>query len=190
MITYKGTLKQILSQEIPKDWIKQGITAEKKVGGVVIPGKPYYWLPVHRIKEVLNNIGDWEIEHTQVITTQNTMTVLLKLKVLDKVVYGGASKPIGTGEATFQLVEAFAIKNAAAKLGRLLGSELNNDIDEPETVKSELQMLSELFEAKKQFLNADKIKDANRIIDSKDVSSYSKLFKLLNDLGVPEVKKY
>ena len=168
-LSFSGTPEEILAQPIPKEWIRQGKTKD---------GKEYNWIPVHRIKEVLNNIGKWDIEIVQVLPTNSTMTVLLKLTLLGRTVYGGATKPMGTGEATYQLVEAFAIKNAASKLGVLLGSELNNDIDAPDD--SELQKLIDLYESKKKKVPAGAQINYDRIIKTKEHNSYEKMRKELN----------
>jgi len=86
---------------------------------------------------------------------------------------------------------AYAEKNAYDSLGRLFGGEIQKDalqFNENMAMYAkafyevpEFEDLKELYDLKKEALTADEIFNAERILNNKEIKSYSKLYKILQD---------
>jgi len=90
-----------------------------------------------------------------------------------------------------------AVKNAAKKLGKMFGANLNRDeeIDSVvvfnkgvmEKTQDNHKAMSDLFELKKDFIPANDFDDVKSVIDKKQVKAYSRIKDYLEKIKIPEV---
>jgi len=84
----------------------------------------------------------------------------------------------------FPMAKSFAIKDAAEHLGKLFGRDINRkDVIEykPDEITYDWPMIEELFVLKSESLTPNEYQDCRRIIDEKEVKSFSKLYKTLQN---------
>lgn len=139
----------------------------------------YVTVRVHYLNPV---IGDWDyhdgIGACQLQTAKGTSPADL------------ANINNGALAMAFPIAKTVAIKDACDHFGKLFGSDLNRkdtlvfSADEKLSAKlTEAEQLhvdlSELLELKKASLSESELKNANRILENKEVSSYKKLSTLL-----------
>lgn len=100
-----------------------------------------------------------------------------------------SNKKAGALDMGFPKLKAECIKNAANSLGKMFGRDLNRG-GKADTFKGliskdapvDLDNLAALFELKRELMASENITHAERIINNKEVNSYSKLFKELQAL--------
>lgn len=139
----------LMNAEPPHSWIKNHpiISTEVVVDGKKIK-KPLQYIPIERIEYLLTRIfSKWRVEIREVQLIANSVTVTVRLHYLD-VVSGEWDWQDGIGAAPLQTdrgagasdwnaiksssvqigvpaAESYAIKDAAEKLGKLFGKDLN-----------------------------------------------------------------
>ena len=190
-------LNLLLNQEVPKQWIKQHPFA-----------KNVQYLPIDKVEFLLTRIfQEWRCEVIDYKQVFNSVTCHVRLHYLNPT-SGAWSYHDGVGAVGVQVdkgsnasdlnaikqdavmkalpaAKSYALKDAADHLGKLFGRDLNRK-DTLEFVGSyvgvddQLEALKSLYEEKKHLLNVEEQENAKRIIETKEVKSYSKLSKLLN----------
>ena len=146
----KDSLIQVLlNQEPPKAWLKEHPIARKEIMVNGVKQKvPLLYIPIERIEWLLTNIFvrfEVKVKWTKLIA--NSVEVCVKLKVYDHVMSrwikhdGVGAAPLqtdsGAGAVEFDKIksnavqialpaaESYAIKDAAEKLGKIFGKDLN-----------------------------------------------------------------
>lgn len=128
--------RSILDKEPPKSWVKQLGTE------LNAQGKPVMYLPIDRVEYLLTNIYtwfEWQIKDVkQLFRNTVVVTVTLSYRDLDgelRTVDGVGATQIAN-EATSQRdvprAEALARMNAAKKLGKIFGRDINREMVEVE----------------------------------------------------------
>ena len=201
----ENALMVIVNQEPPKQWVMNHPTAKVKKNGVTIP-VPY--LPVSRVEYLLTRIySKWWLEIKAVQCIANSCVVTVRLYVINPItgatewMDGVGASPIQTDAGmgamdwnhakahgvmiSVPAAETYAFKDAAEKFGKLFGKDLARDasIDYSELLKKDDTVteedLRQLFKLKKDSMSADEIRNAERILDGKEVKSYRTLHKQL-----------
>jgi len=202
----ENNLMVLLNQNPPKEWIKiHPFIFNKDDKGKSIP---YLYIPRERVEYVLSRIYvKWWLEIKSVSLIGNSVVSIVRLYVKNPINQevefqdGVGASPIQTdknaGAIDFNQMktgaiqiaapssETYAFKDAAEKLGKLFGKDLNvRDIDYNPLIKTtvDLQQLIELFEIKKDCLSPEDLQHAERIINEEESKSYSKLFNQLKSL--------
>ncbi len=205
----KDAVFQVLVNQIPKkEWVKQHPIIKKKVNG---ENKPWEYIPIERVEWLLTNIFvKTRVEIKTVSLIGNSVVVTVRLFYFNQIDKewdwqdGVGAQPLqtdsGAGAIEFDKLksgavqmaapaaESYAVRDAAEKIGKLFGKDLNRDDQtvydnmadkfSPEPTVEELQIL---LDQKVQFLDKDQFNDAKRVIETKEVRSYKKLLKMLTD---------
>ncbi len=149
MITKNTALAQILNAEPPKSWIAFHPTIRKKkmINGVET-SVPLEYLPIERVEYLLTRIfGKWKFEIKESDVKANSIQCIGRLHYIDPVTGeydwqdGVGAAPLqtnaGAGATDFNQIksaavqmaapaaESWAIKDAAEKLGKIFGKDLN-----------------------------------------------------------------
>lgn len=199
----------LLNQEPPKEWMAQHPTI--KVKNSESQSVPLTYLPRERVEWLMIRIfGGYRIEIKSVQTIANSVCVTVRLHVFNPVT-GKEEWQDGVGAAPIQTdagagamdwnkakaggvqmaapsAETFAFKDAAEKYGKIFGRDLNskNEIEYSSLLKQDkaidVSELTELFEIKKEHLSKVELKNAERILENQETSSYAKLHKQLATL--------
>lgn len=153
-VLQKDSLIQVLlNQEPPKAWLKEHPLAKKEI---VVNGQkqkvPIQYIPIERVEWLLTNIFvRWSVKIKWSKLIANSVEVCVKLKVYDHVMNrwikhdGVGAAPLqtdsGAGAVEFDKIksnavqialpaaESYAIKDAAEKLGKIFGKDLNRATD-------------------------------------------------------------
>lgn len=201
-------LNKTLNQEPLKQWVKQHPTVKKDV---FVEGKkekaPLEYIPVGRIEMMLKQVfGTFHVDIKREGQIANSVYVTVTLSVPDPIHSGQFIRQDGIGASPLQTdsgagaiewdkikasavqialpaAESYAIKDAAEKLGKLFGGDLNRADEisfqpvygEPVTLE-DLQML---FDLKAENLSPLELEQAQRILKEQDKTSYVKLHNLL-----------
>lgn len=198
-----NALTVLLNQEPPKDWVKEHPIAKIKKDGKSVPVK---YVPIERIDYLLKRIyiGDFHEIKFPPCVLGNSVCVTVTLYVKNPISgewehqdgVGAVPMQTDAGEGATALdklksnavqlaapaAESYARKDAAEKLGKLFGRDLNvADIDYYGIYRQPIDEneLIELYELKKASLNSRDQLNAERIINEKEKPSYNKLYHLL-----------
>lgn len=202
-------LNQLLSTPPPQKWIKNHPYVNVKV---ITEGKeksvPLQYLPVERVKFLLTRIFQrWEWQIKTASQLFNSVTVIGTLKVLDPITgewiqndgIGAVGVQTDAGKSASDMAsiktdavmkaapaaESYALKNAAEKFGLIFGGNLMKDVAPFTPTYAQpvsYEELSELYELKKDVLNEEDRSNAERILNNREVKSYSKLQRQLQGL--------
>lgn len=187
---------RILNQPPPAQWIK----TNKYAGNSL-------YLPIDKVEYLLKTLfKKHKIEILGCITTFNAVTVTVRVHYFHPIelewyfydgigasevqTKAGASASDLAAISTNALAmaapkaETEAIKDACHKFGNVFGANLNrNEIIVYDTEKPvNHETLTELFELKGEQLTSELFKNAEKIINNKEIASYNKLFKYLQSL--------
>ena len=201
-----NALMVILNQPPIQNWLKEHPHAKTKdANGNTVPAK---YLPIERVEYLLPRIfGKWwvEVKDTKVIANSVCVTVRLFVKnpVTGETDWndGIGASPIQTDSGKGAMdwnfakasgvqmaapsAETYAIKDAAEKFGKIFGKDANRqtNIDYTSLLKDRTQInkedLQELYDLKKERMSKYEILNAERILSTNEVKSYSKLHKTL-----------
>ena len=187
----------LLNQEPKQDWVKGHPIAKKKVNGKYIP---IDYIPIERIEWLLTNIFiKWRVEILDTKLIANSVTVTVRLHYRDPItgewdwIDGIGAAPLQTDEGSsatdwnkikssavmiaVPAAESYAVKDAAEKLGKLFGKDLNRadkimydtlqgKFAEPESMESKTQelinLIDELPELGLQAMYKDDLKKARK----------------------------
>ena len=205
-----NALMVILNQEPPKTWLKKHPTATKKIkkpdGSEVTIAAEY--LPIERVEYLLSRIFiKWWVEVKSTSIMANSVCVTIRLYVINPITNetewndGVGAKSIqtkkGAGAMDWQQVqdagvmmalpsaESYAIKDAAEKWGKLFGKDINrqDEIEYGSLLKQyDWEALNELKELKSEQIPKEEIDGIERVINTKEVKSYKKVFNYLSRL--------
>jgi hypothetical protein len=141
----QNDLNVLLNQEPKKDWILKHPIAKKKVGDSKVP---IDYLPIERVEWLLTSIFvKWHTEIKAVQLIANSVVVTVRLYYLNPVTNeldyqdGVGAAPLQTDEGAsatdwtkikssavmiaVPAAESYAVKDAAEKIGKLFGKDLN-----------------------------------------------------------------
>jgi len=196
----ENQLMVLLNQDPPENWVKEH---------PFIKGHKY--LPIGRVEYLLRRIFTlYKIEVLKTGVIFNAIEVTVRVQVKNPITGEWISHD-GVGACELQtmkdtgslkldmsnvnksavqmalpIAKSLAIKDACDHFGKLFGSNLNhkeyldfNPLLKQSVDPEELQML---FEMKREFLTAEQINYAERVIKNKEVDSYQKLHKELQSL--------
>jgi len=201
-------LNFLLNQEPPKSWIKEHpyIKSTNAKGQKV----PYIYLPIDKTEYLLRKIyKEFQIEIIREGTSFNGVYVVVKVHYKDFIsnewrFHDGigsiqlqtkkGSSPAdlsninnGALSMAFPLAKTLAIKDACEMFGKLFGSDLNRrdtlgaSMDAPMlTSEEKLTVLKELIDNEKLVIDEEDRLNIERIIEKKEVLSYDKVIKMLN----------
>jgi hypothetical protein len=207
----QNALNILLNQPPKDDWLKPHPTAIKKVNGKSVP---VVYLPIERIEYLLTKIFlKWRVEINDVKLIANSVVVTVRLYYQDPIsgVWdwqdGVGATPLQTdkdaGATNFDRIksnavmigtpaaESYAIKDAAEKIGKLFGKDMNraDQINYDNLIfdgegnsingKVTLEDIQVLFGLKKEALSETEIIDIERIIKNQEKTSYQKVYKIL-----------
>lgn len=185
----------LLSQEPPEAWVKIQPFAKSK------------YITIEKVEFLLTRIfQEWKVEVISYCALFQSIGVHVRLHYKHPVTgqwsyqdgLGAVSVQTDAGQSAANLAaiksdavmkalpaaESYAVKDAAEKLGKLFGKDLNRkDVIEqsfsyfkqPITNES----LKELFEENADKLSKEEFENAKRILDNKEESSYRKLYNKL-----------
>lgn len=193
----------ILNTPVPESWVKRHPYVKIEIEG---KNQQLPYIPVKRVKYLLKRIYgkyEWEIKSCQQLL--NSIVVVGRLTVVNPIT-GEKESNDGVGAAAIQMnagatqgdlsaikanaiqigapaAESYALKNAAEKFGDIFGGNIY-DVDRTGYVpvyndETRLSEIVDLFEQKKISLTPDDVKNAERIINSRETNSYNKLYNLL-----------
>lgn len=153
MLQKDSLIQVLLNQEPPKAWLKDHPMAKKEI---VVNGEkkkvPIQYIPIERVEWLLTNIFvRWTVEIRWTKLIANSVEACVRLKVYDHVMDrwikldGVGAAPLqtdsGAGAVEFDKIksnavqialpaaESYAIKDAAEKLGKIFGKDLNRATD-------------------------------------------------------------
>lgn len=140
------------------------------MNAVEVTVRVHYFNPATETMEFHDGVGAQELQ-----TKKDTGSLKLDMSNVNS----------GAVAMALPIAKSVAIKDACDHFGDLFGANLNRkdalvftgDGDLMNSVS--LEELTELFELKKEGLDATMLSDATRIISNKETASYHKLFKLL-----------
>lgn len=140
------------------------------MNAVEVTVRVHYFNPATETMEFHDGVGAQELQ-----TKKDTGSLKLDMSNVNS----------GAVAMALPIAKSVAIKDACDHFGDLFGANLNRkdalvftgDGDLMNSVS--LEELTELFELKKEGLDATILSDATRIISNKETTSYHKLFKLL-----------
>jgi len=200
-------LNVILNTPVPANWIKEHPMVKISINGQsrplpYIPVKRVKYL----LKRIFGKY-QWEIKECKQVL--NAMVVVGKLTITNPVTgeiesqdgVGAASIQMDKGATQGDLsaiksnaiqigapaAESYALKNAAEKFGDIFGGNIydidstayspvfGSDVRNPIPIED----LTALYEMKKEALSPDDIINADRIISTKEINSFNKLFTYL-----------
>jgi len=149
MTTRNTALSVLLNAEPQKHWIKKHpfVNVDKEVNGVKTK-VPLEYIPVERVEYLLTRIfGRWKLEVKESGIVANSIQVIVRLHYIDPVTGewewqdGIGASPLqtnsGAGATDFNQIksaavqmaapaaESYAMKDAAEKLGKIFGKDLN-----------------------------------------------------------------
>lgn len=199
-------LMVLLNQTPPDSWFKEHPMAKTKdEQGRTVPAK---YMPIERTEWLLSRVFQiWWVEVKNVQLLANSVCVTVRLFVKNPAT-GTEWFQDGIGAAPIQTdagasatdwskvkssgvqmaapsAETYAIKDAAEKFGKIFGKDANRGVqlNYAELYKGNNELshedLATLFELKKETLTKEELANAKRIIETKEVRSYGKLFKEL-----------
>lgn len=152
IIQKHALFQTLVNQEPKKEWIKEHPTAKKKI--ILHNGQEQYvptkYLPIERIEWLLVNIClNYRVEIKECKLIANSVTVVVRLHYFDHSSNewhwqdGVGAAPLqtdkGAGAIDFNQIkssavqtgapaaESYAVKDAAEKIGKLFGRDLNRD---------------------------------------------------------------
>lgn len=189
-------LNALLNHEPKKEWIKQHPYV-----------KTHSYLPIDKVEFLLRAIfKKFSIEILREGTAFNGVYVVVRVHYFnpasEQMDYhdGIGACQLQTAKGTspadlaninngalamaFPIAKTAGIKDACDHFGKLFGADINRKDTLPFMPDTSLQIpdledLKELYEMKKAFLSTDEKKDAERIINNKEIASYRKLKNLL-----------
>lgn len=153
MLQKDSLIQVLLNQEPPKAWLKDHPLAKKEI---VVNGEkrkvPIQYIPIERVEWLLTNIFvRWSVKIKWSKLIANSVEVCVRLKVYDHVMNrwishdGVGAAPLqtdsGAGAVEFDKIksnavqialpaaESYAVKDAAEKLGKIFGKDLNRATD-------------------------------------------------------------
>lgn len=200
----QNALTVLLNQQPPTQWLKSHPTAKIKDANGQTIAAPY--LPIDKVEYLLTRMyKQWWTEIKSVQLVANSVVVTVRLWVVDPITLkekyndGVGAAPIQTDSgaaatdwtkvksAGVQMAapaaETYAIKDAAEKFGRIFGRDLARtnvlSYDGLLQQKTDIEDLQLLYDMKKQALTESEKKDAERIIENREVASYKKLHNIL-----------
>lgn len=196
LVLQENKLQILLNQPPKNEWLK------------VHPMVKTQYIPIERIEWLLTNVFvKWwvEIRTVQLIANSIVITIRLFYKnpLSDEILCqdGIGASPLqtdkGCGATDFNAIksssvqiaspaaESYAVKDAAEKIGKLFGKDLNRadqiaynlNINDKSVITKE--SLKELYNNVKNLLTESEQKDAERIIVYNEQNSFEKLYKLL-----------
>lgn len=207
---------KVLSRALDRESeYKKSMKEQMQKNGLRFSGKDYDYIPIEVIEESLRQIFLRQIDFIikQSYRDLNSFVVIARLRYVDPAT--GLTRIIdGIGAASLQqdsgaqisdfnstmkknamelgvgIAYSRAIKNAAKKLGKLFGANLNRD-EEIENVTvfkkapkdEQLEEVKKLFMEKIADLKEPAINRIREIIRNKEESSYSKVIKDLEDMN-------
>jgi hypothetical protein len=191
----ENNLMVLLNQDPHKPWLKEH------------PITKGLYLPIERVEYLLSRIfRKWWVEVRSVHQIANSVCVTVRVYVVNPITKeeewndGVGASPIQTEKGSGAMdwnkakstgvqmalpsAESYAVKDACEKWGKIFGKDLNRKeiISYDSLLKGGpvyYEDLVELFEKHKTALTPDELKDAKRILNNKEVASYSKLQKTL-----------
>jgi recombination DNA repair RAD52 pathway protein len=194
----QSALTVLLNQPPPDKWVKEHPMTKIK------------YLPIERVEYLLTRIfGSWSVQINDVKILANSVVVSVRLFVTHPLTLetifndGVGAMPIQTDKGQGAMdwnfakangvqlaapaAETFAIKDAAEKFGKLFGKDLTrkdvilyDDLYKPST-QTQFDELCELFTNAKN-IPADTFADIERVINTKEVKSYTKAINVLKSL--------
>ena len=197
---YKNdALNSILNVEVPDKWVKQHPFA-----------KQVKYLPIDKVEYLMTKIFQvWNVEIINYAQIFNSVSVHVRVHYQDPI-SGSMRFNDGVGAVGIQTdkgasasdlsaiksdavmkalpaAKSYAIKDACEHIGKIFGRDLNRtdalafqmSVVNPDT---ELEQLIELFGLKKEGLVDITIENISRIIETKEVNSYAKTIKFLQNL--------
>jgi hypothetical protein len=193
----ENNLMVLLNQDPPKTWVLKH------------PSTKGDYLPINRVEYLLSRIfGKWWVEIRNTSTMANSVCVTVRVYVINPITKetewndGVGASPIQTDKGAGAMdwnsaksagvmmalpsAESYAIKDACEKWGKIFGKDLNRkeSISYDSLLKGRVVILyddlAELFDLKKGALTATELKAAKRILENREVNSYSKLHNTLN----------
>jgi len=149
LATKQNELNKLLNCEPSEKWLKPHPTATVKIGGVEVPAR---YMPIERVEFLLTSIYiDWTTEVKSVQIIANSVVVVVRLGVMNPITGqwqyhdGVGAAPINTKKGASatdftQIIhssvqtaapaaETYAIKDAAEKLGKLFGKDVNRAVN-------------------------------------------------------------
>lgn len=177
-MNYKGNIKEVLNQDLPSSWVKEIEYADGKKGA---------YLPIDKVEMILDNISDnWSVEIKNTIFLSHSVTVIVRVTfsigVNSYFNEGGATILVGkevTAQTAFPIAKSMAVKDACECFGRVFGRDLNRGKDLV-VLKNGLELIKDLYFKYKDSISANECVGVERVINNKEVKSYSKVIELLN----------
>jgi hypothetical protein len=197
----------LLNQQPPASWLKGHPTAKtKNEQGENVQAK---YLPIDKVEFMLTKIyPKWWVEVLDTKIMANSVCVTVRVFVLNPITNeiehqdGVGAKSIQTDSGAGAMdwnkakdagvmmalpsAKTYAIKDAVEHFGRIFGRDLNrqNQVSYDSLLKSTIDVsdLKELFELKKDSLDAEMIKNVERIINNKEVDKYKAIFETLKNI--------
>lgn len=200
----QNMLTVLLNQPPHEKWLKNHPTAKAKdVNGDNVPAK---YLPIDKVEYLLTKIfPKWWVEVLDTKIIANSCCVTVRLFVVDPLT-GETRYNDGVGAKSIQTdsgkgamdwnyakdagvmmalpsAKTYAMKDAAECFGKIFGRDLNRQqiVSYDSLLKTSVNKddLVELFNLKKDNLDAEELASAERIINNKEVANYSKLINIL-----------
>lgn len=188
-------LNLLLNQPVPTSWIKAHPFA-----------KGVNYIPIERVEYMLTKIfGEWRVEVKREGQMFNSVYVCVRLHYKNPTTgewqfhdgLGAVGVQTDKGASASDLsaikqdaimkalpaAESYAVKDAAEKLGKLFGKDLNRKdviVFTPTFDKITSEQLSHLLSEKWHLLTEEERQQSQRIVVGKEEANYSKLKTLLN----------
>lgn len=189
-----AVLQVLVNQEPKKEWVQ------------VHPVTKDEYIPIERIEWLLTNIFiKWRVEIKSTQLIGNSVVVSVRLHYFNYIENewswqdGVGASPLqtdkGAGAIEFDKLksgavqmavpaaESYAVKDAAEKIGKLFGKDLNrkNNLQYQGLSAQGInfESLTELYEQKKATLTPKEVEYAERILNTKEEKSYKKLYNTL-----------
>lgn len=202
-------LNHLLSQQPPKEWIKQHPYIKKEIvneKGMKVR-VPYEYLPIDKVEYLLRRIfKSFKIEILREGQLFNAVYVTVRVHYLDVVsgdwrfhdgtgalqlqTSSGASasdfNSINNGAVTMALPHAktLAIKDACDMFGDLFGANINRDSTQAHVMtaqETDREKLERLFVDKYKYLSTEQKRQIKDVIDTDEKTSYKKAIKVILD---------
>lgn len=193
-------LNFLLNQPVPEKWVKDHPFA-----------KNVKYLPIDKVEFLLTKIfQQWRVEVVAYSQLFNSVSCHVRLHYMNPVTgewsyhdgLGAVGVQTDAGKAASDLsaikqdaimkalpaAESYAIKDAAEKLGKLFGKDLNRKdpaefsgayTTNPEDIDRETEELRELFNLKEEQLTEGEKIDIERILKNREFRNYGKIRQLL-----------
>ena len=146
------------------------IETKQLFNAVMVRVRVHYFNPATSEMMYHDGVGAWDLQ-----TQSKSGPLKLDLSNINN-----GAVPMATG-----IAKSVAVKDACDHFGSLFGANLNRkDVaqffgDTELTNPTDHASVVELYEIKKDSLSKEQVMDAERIINNKEIASYSKLFKTL-----------